>query len=253
MNFNKGQVSIVMPAYNSEKYLFDTVKSVISQSYSNWELIIIDDCSKDSTKTIIEKLSQLDFRIKSIFLNKNSGAGIARNAGIRISEGQYLAFLDADDIWSEEKLELQVKHLSSNNAAICHTSFRFIDECGESRQGGVKVSPQVCLKDNLKNTEIGTSTAIIDRYKIDRNIEFSSIRARQDLKLWIQLLGLGYTSFGLEKSLVKYRVRSGSVSSNKIKMLILTFGVYMGVNQLSYFSRISCYCCYVLNAIRKRG
>jgi teichuronic acid biosynthesis glycosyltransferase TuaG len=215
-------------------------------------LLIIDDCSTDNTKEVLCSLESIDSRIKCFYSEKNSGAGNSRNIGLSHSIGQYIAFLDSDDLWLPQKLELQIKYMRNCCAPICHTSFSFIDENGSSRKGAVKVSKKVGLIDNLKKTEIGTSTAMIDRFIVGNDFRFSHIRARQDIKLWIELLSRGISSYGLDEPLVKYRVRSGSVSSNKFKMLSATLKVYMGVTSLSLFERLSCYCSYVYNAIKKR-
>lgn len=247
-----GLVSIVVPTFNVGELVSDTIESVISQDYQNWELIIVDDASVDNTIEVLNRYAKKDSRI-SIFCNAvNSGSGVTRNVGIKNSKGQYLAFLDSDDLWEVEKLTKQLSFMTENSAAISHTSFSFIDVKGLKRKGRVDVSHLVGLEDNLRRTEIGTSTAIIDRSLVKGDIFFSPIRARQDLKLWVDLLSRGYHSLGLNEDLVKYRVRNGSVSSNKFKMLWITFGVYMGIKSIPLKRRLSCYFSYVANAISKR-
>ncbi|ROO66098.1 teichuronic acid biosynthesis glycosyltransferase TuaG [Vibrio crassostreae] len=246
-------VSIIMPTFNVAHIVADTIQSVVKQTYSNWELIIVDDCSCDSTVSVLSEYADKDSRIRVISNPTNSGAGVSRNNGITISTGQYLAFLDSDDIWLPTKLADQLDFMKQRNAAISHTSFSFIDETGTDRKGIVRVSDSVALKDNLRRTEIGTSTAMIDRKSLDYTIRFSEIRARQDLKLWIDLLSLGYKSYGLDSNLVRYRVREASVSSNKWKMLLVTLKVYWSVKKVSPITRLACYFSYVFNAIKKRN
>ncbi|MCC3799628.1 glycosyltransferase family 2 protein [Vibrio parahaemolyticus] len=248
----ESKVSIIMPTYNVSAFVQETIDSVKAQSYTNWELIVIDDCSSDNTFDILERIADSDARITVLSNDFNSGAGEARNKGICASKGQYIAFLDSDDLWMPDKLLKQICFMSENNAAISHTSYSFFDEFGLKRKGYVRVSRVVDLVDNLKKTEIGTSTAVIDTAIVGRNFRFSPMRARQDIKLWIELLGKGYLSHGLDEPLVNYRVRKGSVSSNKIKMLYLTLNVYMSVKTLPFFTRLLCYFSYVSNAIRKR-
>lgn len=245
-------VSIVMPTFNSGHVIKETLDSVLSQSYVDWELIIIDDCSNDKTAEIIKDYALRCNKISFLVNDVNSGAGVSRNRGIQVARGRYLAFLDSDDLWQPNKLEVQIEFMRKHQSAISHTSFSFIDEVGVKRKGKVAVSNVVDLKKNLKNTEIGTSTAIIDRELVLQNIRFSEMRARQDLKLWIDLLGLGYISNGINEDLVKYRVRGGSVSSNKLKMLYVTLKVYMSIHSLTIYERLYCYSCYVTNAIKKR-
>ncbi|EGQ8295098.1 glycosyltransferase [Vibrio parahaemolyticus] len=250
---SEDKVSIVVPTYNVERLIGFTIDSVINQSYKNWELLLVDDCSSDNTKELLQKYAQKDNRIKCHFSSENLGAGGARNVGLSIATGRFIAFLDSDDLWSPNKLERQISFMKLNNAPISHTSFSFIDENGQERRGKVDVSSQVGLLDNLKRTEIATSTAVIDRCLVKDEFRFSLLRARQDLKLWIYLLGMGYNSFGLDENLVHYRVRKDSVSSNKWKMLYLTFKVYMSIEQLPVSQRFYCYINYVFNAIKKRG
>lgn len=245
-------VSIIMPTFNAGHVIKETIDSVLSQSYSDWELIIIDDCSNDETYNIVKSYTQHCKKISILINDINSGAGVSRNRGIQVAKGRYLAFLDSDDLWEPDKLKLQIEFMRMHKSPISHTSFSFIDEAGRERKGGVVASKFVDLRRNLKNTEIGTSTAIIDRDLVSQNIKFSKIRARQDLKLWIDLLSSGYISSGVRHDLVKYRVREGSVSSNKFKMLYITLKVYMGVHSLPIYERLYCYCCYVINAIKKR-
>ncbi|CAE6880862.1 glycosyltransferase family 2 protein [Vibrio alginolyticus] len=252
MNYVKEKVSIVMPTYNVSEFLEETVNSVINQSYSNWELIVVDDCSNDDTPELIKKLAEVDSRIRYYLSSKNQGAGITRNKALSLATGQYIAFLDSDDLWYADKLSQQLSFMAEHNAPICHTSYEYIDEKGACFSGRVQASHSVDLLSNLKNTEIGTSTAIIDRAIVVEPIAFKPLRARQDLRLWIDLLGNGHKSFGLNRVLVKYRVRGGSVSSNKLKMLVVTFRVYLGISQLSISSRLTSYISYVINAIKKR-
>ncbi|MEZ8302212.1 glycosyltransferase family 2 protein [Vibrio splendidus] len=247
------KVSIIMPTYNVCKIVIDSIYSVINQTHKNWELIIIDDASQDDTAKILREIEGIDDRVKVHISPVNQGAGISRNLGLEMATGRYVAFLDSDDIWVETKLEVQLEHMSRHNAAISHTSFMFIDEYGQERSGNVSASEFVDLQHNLKFTEIGTSTAMLDLEIIGRSVRFDEIRSRQDLKLWIDLLGRGFISYGLNETLVKYRVRSGSVSSNKIKMLLVTLKVYLGIKHLSLFDRLSCYSQYVMNAIKKRN
>lgn len=250
--FDKKKVSIIMPTYNAGEFISHTIDSVISQSYTDWELLIIDDKSIDNTVEVVSTYIDNEPRIRLFSNEVNSGAGVSRNLGLENAKDRYIAFLDSDDLWVKDKLNLQLEFMHENNAPISHTSFTFIDENGDDRKGMVSVSSLVNLESNLKKTEIGTSTAVIDRELVTHSFRFSTIRARQDLKLWIDLLSLGYISHGLSKELVKYRVRSGSVSSNKLKMLFVTFKVYINIKAIPFHKRFYCYLAYVFNAIRKR-
>ncbi|OED64582.1 hypothetical protein A143_09710 [Vibrio splendidus ZS-139] len=245
-------VSVIMPTYNSVEFISNSIESVLNQTYSDWELLIIDDKSNDGTFDLLIEYAATDDRIKLFSNAVNSGAGVSRNLGLENAKGRFIAFLDSDDLWHEHKLQNQISFMLENSAPISHTSFSFIDECNNARQGSVLVSKEVDLIRHLKRTEIGTSTAIIDRSIVVEPFRFKKIRARQDLALWINLLGLGYTSFGLDECLVKYRVRKGSVSSNKIKMLYVTLFVYLDIKELSLRDKFFCYSSYVASAISKR-
>ena len=150
-------ISIVMPAYNSEKYIRNSIKSVINQTYKNWELIIIDDYSTDNTVSIIE-----EFQNKNIHLiknKKNSGAAISRNKGIKLAKGNYIAFLDSDDLWNKEKLEKQINFMKSNNYDFTYTSFTYLKERKTKK---VIIPEKLTYKESLKNTIILTSTVMIN-------------------------------------------------------------------------------------------
>ena len=128
----KNLVSIITPSYNSSKFIVECIESVLSQTYENWEMIIVDDCSKDNSKEIISELSTKDKRIKPIFLEKNVGAAEARNTAIRQSKGKYVAFLDSDDLWNPKKLEKQLSFMHENEIAFSYTTYQFISENGEA-------------------------------------------------------------------------------------------------------------------------
>lgn len=246
------KVSIIMPSYNVIDYIDFSIGQVLEQTYKNWELLIIDDLSSDGTfPHILAKYGQ-DKRIKIFSNETNSGAGFSRNRGLQEATGRFIAFLDSDDMWETNKLELQVAHMLKHNAPISHTSYSFIDQLGNKRAGYVKVSNVVDLKCNLKKTEIGTSTAMIDKDIVGSNFCFELMRSRQDLLLWINLLGKNHKSHGLDIPLVKYRVRDGQVSGNKLKMLYVTFFVYMNIKELPISQRLSCFFYYATNALAKR-
>ena len=221
-SIDEGRVSIIIPVYNVKHLIDETINSVFSQSYKNWELILVDDLSTDGCYEYLKNEYSKYSQIIVIQNEFNSGAGYTRNKGLNIATGRYIAFLDSDDIWAEDKLKEQITFMQEMNAPISHTSYVFINELGENRKGYSKASECVDLVHNLKYTEIGTSTAVIDRKLVGSDFQFSRIRARQDLMLWLELLGRGHHSFGINKPLVKYRIRDGQVSGNKIEMLVKT-------------------------------
>lgn len=246
------EVSIIVPTYNVEDFIVESINSVIFQEFTDWEVIVIDDGSNDLTKQILLDNFASNPKIRLYFNERNLGSGYCRNFGIENSLGRFIAFLDADDIWHKSKLSYQLSFMKLRKASISHTSYSYIDTHGNILSAKSRVSSSVALLDNLRRTEIGTSTAIIDTSIVGRDFRFSSLRARQDLVLWYDLMKLGHSSLGLDKALVMYRVRPGSISSNKFNMLWVTFLVYINFTDLNLYTRFSCYLSYVFNAINKR-
>lgn len=244
-------VSIVLPCYNAEAFLAATLESVIAQTHSDWECIAVDDASRDGTATILADFAARDPRIRPIFLAKNGGAAASRNAALGELRGRYLAFLDADDLWEPAKLALQVSRLHSTGAALSHTSYRFINEAGEPLPGGVMASETVDLRTYLRNTEIGMSTAVLDRSQID-GIHFRDIRICQDTHLWLDLLRRGFVSEGLREPLVRYRVREGQISGSKIAMARQVLALYLEIDELPLPVRLLSFASYAVNGFRKR-
>jgi teichuronic acid biosynthesis glycosyltransferase TuaG len=245
------KVSIVTPTYNSEKYIEQTIQSVISQTYENWELIIIDDCSSDSTSHIILQYSKKDSRIK-LFINKvNSGAAVSRNRGISESSGRFLSFLDSDDIWLSNKLEVQINFMLSNNYPISFTSYSLINDEGDNLNKVVKSIKEITYKGYLKNTIIGMSTSMIDLCNVG-TVEFINIRTRQDTYLWISLLRQGFTAYGLDAVLVNYRLSKNSISRNKFKAAKNVWVLYYKYENLGGLKSLYYFLFYLLNAVKKR-
>ena len=143
-------VSIVVPVYNCEKFIRQTINTVKKQTYNNWELLLVNDCSTDRSKEIIIKELKDDDRIKLLELEKNSGAAIARNKGIENARGKYIAFLDADDLWNEEKIEKQIRFMKDNGYEFTFTGYEFVDENGIDNKKIVKVPEKINYRQALK-------------------------------------------------------------------------------------------------------
>ncbi|WP_318411633.1 glycosyltransferase family 2 protein [Photobacterium leiognathi] len=245
------KVSIITPIYNAEKYIIETIESVINQTYKNWEYILVDDCSTDNTVNLINDSFRNDSRIKVISSPSNGGAGLARNIGLEKASSNYIAFLDSDDLWSPTKLEKQIEFMQANNSAIVHCSYSFIDEESKSIPGRVNVSKYVDLNSYMKNTEIGMSTSLINR-NIVGDFRLNPMRTRQDTKLWITLLGKGFIANGLDDDLVLYRIRHGQISGNKFVIAWRTLKLYLSVDSLPLMGRLSNFTHYAFNGIFKR-
>ncbi|MFI8604747.1 glycosyltransferase family 2 protein [Cellulophaga baltica] len=215
----KGLVSIITPSYNSEKFLKSTAESIFEQSYEKWEWLIVDDFSTDSSRNIIEELAAKDDRVKFHFMESNSGSGKTRNKAIEMAKGQYIAFLDSDDIWTKTKLEIQIHFMQKNNYAFSHTSYGFIDENGKIIKQTYLVSKEpVDYKMLLKRTEIGCLTAVYDAEIIGK-MYMPDLRRKQDYALWLAILKKGFKSYPIANETAFYRQHSNSVTSNKFKLI----------------------------------
>ena len=244
-------VSIITPSYNCEKFIGQTIQSVIDQTYKNWEMIVVDDCSTDNSRIIIEKMAEREPRIKPIFLKRNVGAGRARNVAIKISRGKYLAFLDSDDMWVTKKLELQIEFMARNNYGFSHTSYGFIDEQGNILKQTYHVGTHaISYKDLLKKTEIGCLTAMLNIEKIGK-MYMPDLRRKQDYALWLSILAKGFKSYPLDTELAFYRHRKGSATNNKFSLIIEHFSFLYNIERLNIF-RVLYYSFYWgINGIQK--
>ena len=248
---NEPLVSIITPVYNAERFLSDTIKSVQNQTYKNWEMLLVDDCSKDNSAQIIKEFQKYDDRIKYIKLEKNSGASVSRNTGIKNAKGRFIEFVDSDDIWKPEKLEVQVKYMLENNLGFTFTSYRYMKEDGELTNKVAKAPSKINYNGLLKNTIIGCSTVVIDT-DIVEYFEMPLVRRGQDTATWLQILRKEKYAYGIDKDLVDYRLVGESLSSNKIIALKRTWNTYRNVEKLGLIKSAYVFCFYVFNAIKKR-
>jgi glycosyltransferase involved in cell wall biosynthesis len=222
----KPLVSIVTPMYNSEKFISDSINSVKNQTYSNWELWLIDDCSSDKTISIVNKFIKEDSRIQLLQNEINYGAAISRNKGIEASKGNYVAFLDADDLWLPQKLEKQVAVLASGKADVCFSSYEQINEGGDYLQ--IKVQALAILTYNklLKSNYVGNLTGMYNATVLGK-VTSPNLRKRQDWLIWLKALNLsGKPAIGIQESLALYRVRENSMSANKFNLVKYNYWVY---------------------------
>ena len=228
----KPLVSVITPVYNGAKFLKNAVQSVLAQSYDNWELIIIDDASTDESYFVAQALAESDRRITAKKLSKNLGAGNARNQGLAVAKGDYIAFLDADDLWKSSKLERQIEFMKEHNALICYSDYDFIDEDGNALNKKIEALPKIDFDKLLKANYIGNLTAIYNPSVLGKEY-FSDLRMRQDWGMWLKLIQKAGYACGISENLATYRVRKSSISANKWKMLKYNFKVY---NEVLHFS-----------------
>lgn len=213
-------VSIITPLYNSAAFIEDALVSVQNQQYQNWEHIIIDDCSEDNSLEIVERFSGKDARFKLIQLSKNSGSGVARNEGIKIAKGKYIAFIDSDDVWKEEKLERQVSFMQKNNVLLSYSSYGYINEKGGVLPKTYHISGKhIDYTGLLKKTDIGCLTGMYNAETLGK-FYMSEHRRKQDYSLWLAILKIGVVGFGIDEILANYRLRKGSATSSKYKLIL---------------------------------
>jgi teichuronic acid biosynthesis glycosyltransferase TuaG len=224
-------VSVIMPAYNAEQYIAQSIDSVISQSYTNWELLITDDRSTDSTQAIVKAYADSDTRIKLFINAENGGAGISRNNSIKKAKGRYIAFLDADDQWLPEKLTTQISFMLKNDYAFTFTAYQKIE--GDEKKGIVMPPESTCYKKLLSSNVIGCLTAVYDVEKLGKKY-MPLIRKRQDMGLWLDILKTLPTAQSIPNVLALYRVDSG-MTQNKLAILKWQWRFYRDVVKLNIF------------------
>ncbi|HEX3027366.1 MAG TPA: glycosyltransferase family 2 protein [Clostridia bacterium] len=243
-------VSIIMPVYNKEKYIAQSIESVLSQSYGEWELLIVDDCSSDRSEEIIENYSRFDGRIHYERLDRNGGASRARNAALVKARGRYVAFLDADDVWRPMKLQKQLHLLEASRAGFCFTAIEMIDEDGHQVKSKRKIRPVVDYRYLLTNTVIPCSSVLIDR-SATGDFRMPEIPKGQDYATWLSILKKGQLAFGIDEALVLYRLVKDSVSANKLSALRRTWRIYRKSEHLGLLKSIYCFSLYTLHAFKK--
>jgi teichuronic acid biosynthesis glycosyltransferase TuaG len=210
-----GLVSVIIPVYNAEKYLAETLDSAIGQTYQDIEIVIVDDCSTDASSEIISNYMLNNKNVIYIRHETNRGAAVARNTGIHSARGQFIAFLDSDDVWVKTKIERQIRHMREKKACFCFTAYDMIDSNGQQIKGKIKIKEHVVYKDQLTKTMISTPTVILDT-AILGNVEIPLRRTGQDYALWLKLLR-EYDAFGIDEVLVHVRRRPSSLSKNKFQ------------------------------------
>lgn len=243
-------VSIITPAYNAEKFIAETIESVLNQTYQNWEMIIVNDCSKDDTEKIVQSYILKDKRIRLINLENNGGVASARNVAIKNAKGRYIAFLDSDDLWIKEKLQKQIGFMRKNGYVFTYTSYQHFKENILFAKQAVEILLEITYRQALKGNQIGCLTVILDREQI-ANIEFSKER-HEDYRLWLSILKQGIKAYGINESLAYYRTGSSkSISGNKFRSAIWTWNVYYKNQKLGLFRSIYYFINYTVKGMMK--
>ena len=224
-------ISVITPVHNAEAFIQESIESVIKQTYTNWELLLVDDNSTDASFSILEKFAAQDKRIHVFRFNKNKGAGIARNTAIEAANGAYIAFLDADDLWKPRKLKVQIDFMLKNKISVSYSSYQLIKEHGERLPIIIESLPFLSYEKLLKSNYIGNLTGMYSVAELGK-IYAPEMRKRQDWALWLNAVQKAGTAFGITDCLAYYRVRKDSVSGNKFSMLSHNFRIYK--NELKY-------------------
>jgi teichuronic acid biosynthesis glycosyltransferase TuaG len=242
-------VSIITPSYNASKFIEECIRSVLDQSYTNWELIIVDDCSSDNSCEMIRKYN--DKRIQLFELDSNVGAAEARNVAIRQAKGKYIAFLDSDDLWEPQKLEKQISFMQKKDIVFSFSTYQPMSEDGSKLYSIIYAPKIVAYSSYLKNTIIGCLTVVIDREKTG-DFEMPNIRSSHDMALWLLIMRRGFDAYGLDENLAKYRIVSTSNTASKWHAAKDVWKVYREIEKLSFFYSSWCFLNYAFNALIKR-
>lgn len=247
-------VSIIVPVYNAERFIEETLACVVAQSYSQWELLLVEDGSSDRTVSIIEEYVRTngEKRIRLIRQPENLGAARARNRGLKEAEGRYIAYLDADDLWVPEKLEHELAFMSEKNAAFAFTGYEFVDENGRRTGKVVRVPETLNYRQALKNTTIFTTTVMFDTEKIDKNLLEMPIIKSEDTALWWKVLRNGYIAYGLDENLVMYRRAGRTLSSNKLEAMRRIWNLYRKAEGMGVLSSAWHFCFWAVRAVKRR-
>lgn len=246
----EGRVSVIIPVYNLEKYIEQSIESALNQSYEDIEIVLVDDCSSDESPKIILNYVQKYAKIIYFRQLENFGAGVARNKCLEMATGQYVAFLDGDDIWLPKKTEKQIKLMKEYNCPFSYTAIEMIDESGKIIKGKRDVKEACDYKFLLHNTMIPTSSVIIDR-NIIGDFRMSFRRGGQDYATWLKLMRNGVVARGINEALVKYRLNNNSLSSNKFKSIAQVWQIQTKEEKIPIFMAAINLCGFIFNAIKK--
>lgn len=246
-------VSVIMPAYNSEVHIAESIASLQAQTFSDWELCVTDDCSTDSTREILSELAKHDSRIRQFQLEENSGAAVARNHSLEQARGRYIAYLDSDDIWYPRKLEIQLNFMKEKNIAFSCCSYEVIDEQGKLLGRTVRMLDKCNYRGFLEHNLLQTVGIVVDTSIVSRqNLIMPQLRRRQDAATWLQILRSGHDCYGLSEVLCAYRRVVGSLSSNKVKAAKGVWFLYRKVEHLPLCVSLYCFMRYAILAVWKR-
>lgn len=250
MSNNCPLVSVIMAAYNAEVFVEEAILSVVKQTMADWELYIIDDCSEDNTFQIARKLASGDPRIHAIQNEENIGVAETRNRGIDLAKGQYIAFLDSDDIWLPKKLECQLAKMQTEDAGICYCSYEIIGVTGEKVRGDYLVSETACFADILKENYMQCSAMLI-RADIVKSFMFNTEYFHEDYILGLDMLRAGEKAIGCQEVLLHWRYLENSRSFNKKKSAMNRWRIYRDYLKFPLYKSAYLFAIYSAAGLRK--
>lgn len=247
---NTPQISVIMPAYNCEKFIEASIRSVIAQTVTDWELLILDDGSCDNTWAIVERLAREDSRIRPVKNPKNMGVAKTRNHGIDLSEGAFIAFLDSDDIWHPDKLEKQLHQMQQTGADFCYTSYAIVDEAGSKSKNDYLVPEEISFEELLKENVLGCSTVVLHSRTLQDH-RFLTDFYHEDYVLWLSLLQDGFKACGCREVLTDWRLIVNSRSFNKVRSAKNRWHIYSDYLHLPLHKKLWAFAGYAMASLRK--
>lgn len=240
-------MSVIMPAHNAEKYISDAISSVIAQSVTDWELLVIDDRSTDGTTAIARGFSNADSRIRVYSNDENIGVAATRNRGISLARGEWIAFLDSDDLWRPQKLARQLEKAASTGAELIYTSYSIFRD--DPKNGSAYIVPATADHESLlRENVIGCSTVLV---RAAEGMKFSTGIYHEDYAMWLTLLRNGCRAVGCTDVLADWRVSENARSFNKRRAAKMRWTIYRKVEKLPFFKAVRVFAAYTLNGIRK--
>ncbi|UUM62086.1 glycosyltransferase family 2 protein [Streptococcus suis] len=246
-------VSVIIPMYNAADYITETINSVLKQTYQNYEIIVVDDCSTDQSVVLVKEMMTWVPDLNLLENPTNSGVAISRNKGVAAAHGRYICFLDADDLWLPTKLEKQLAFAEANGHAFTFTAYQFADENGTSLNKIVKVPAKISYQESLRNHTIFTSTVMLDLHQLTKEqIAMPDVRRGQDTATWWKILKVTGYAYSLPEALSIYRRVNSSLSANKLKAIKRTWYLFRKVEGLSLIQTIIPFIGYAYSAVKRR-
>ena len=245
-------ISIITPAYNAAEYISDTIESVQKQSYINWEMIIVDDCSQDDTVKIVEEYSRNDNRIVLLKNSTNCGVSATRNNALKIAKGEYVAFLDSDDLWKKDKLDKQLEFMEKNGYVLTYTAYQKVNTVTGELGRVIKVPRKMTYRSIFYNTAIACLTVMVNKEMVG-DFEMPMIGHTEDQCTWQMILQKGYNAYGLNENLATYRVGTKSLTANKKNAIVGQWSTYRDYYKFNILKSAFYFLLYAINAVIKHG